>query len=82
MTTNAGTPTFAKKKPWMSPTAAPPTRATSSASHWFMPFRTLSTAKMAAHRPLTDPTERSISPSSRTKTIPTAIMPVPTDLRD
>ena len=32
---------------------------------------------MAAARPLTEPTDRSISPSSSTKTIPTEIMPVP-----
>ncbi|CAM5598359.1 hypothetical protein SGLAM104S_07909 [Streptomyces glaucescens] len=33
---------------------------------------------MALAAPLTEPTDRSISPSSSTKTMPTEIMPVPT----
>ncbi len=78
VTTKAGTPTLAKKMPWIAPTTAPPTRAVSSATHSLTPLLTFSTAKIAAHRPLTEPTERSISPSSSTKTIPIAIMPVPT----
>ena len=31
---------------------------------------------MAAVKPLTEPTERSISPSSRTSTMPSAMMPI------
>lgn len=52
--------------------------ASTKASHSFMPCVTFSTAKAAPATPETEPTDRSISPSSRTKTIPTAIMPVPT----
>ncbi len=37
-----------------------------------------STANTAAESPLTEPTERSISPSSSTNTMPTAMSPVPT----
>ncbi len=78
VTTKAGTPTLAKNTPWIRPTTAPPTRAESRATHWLTPWVTFSTAKIAAHRPLTEPTERSISPSSSTNTTPIAIMPVPT----
>lgn len=78
VTANAGTPTRAKKKPWMAPATLPVRMARTSASHSAMPCVTASTAKVAPATPLTEPTDRSISPSSRTKTIPTAIMPVPT----
>jgi hypothetical protein len=40
-----------------------------------MPWRTLSTAITAAAKPLTAPTERSISPSSSTSTTPIEIVP-------
>ena len=78
VTANAGAPILAKKKPWIAPMAAPLARATSTASHSFMPWVTLSTAVMAPATPLTEPTDRSISPSSSTKMMPTDIMPVAT----
>lgn len=78
MTAKAGAPIRAKKKPWIAPITAPLTMATTIASHSFMPWVTLSTATRAPETPLTEPTERSISPSSRTKMMPTAIMPVAT----
>ncbi len=78
VTAKAGAPIRAKKKPWMAPMTAPLRTATSMASHSFMPWVTLSTATTAPETPLTEPTERSISPSSSTKMMPTAIMPVAT----
>ena len=78
VTTNAGTPIRAKKKPMINPVAAPLPRAMNSARYSFTPWITFSTAKMAAHRPDTEATARSISPSSSTNTMPVAIMPVPT----
>ncbi len=78
VTTKAGTPTLAKNRPWIRPTIAPPATAATRATHWLTPWVTLSTAKIAAQSPLTEPTERSISPSSSTNTTPMAIMPVPT----
>ncbi len=78
VTAKAGAPILAKKKPWIAPMAAPLTTATRTASHSFIPCVTERTAKSAPETPLTEPTERSISPSSRTKMMPTAIMPVAT----
>lgn len=78
VTANAGAPIRAKKKPWMAPMTAPLAIAMRTASHSFMPCVTLSTATTAPETPLTEPTERSISPSSSTKMMPTAIMPVAT----
>ncbi len=78
VTTNAGTLARAKEKPWRVPTAVPASTATMTASHSGTPWFTFSTAKTAAARPLTEPTERSIWPISSTKTMPTAIRPVPT----
>ena len=78
VTTNAGTPILAKKKPWTNPVPAPVARANISARYWLTPLFTDSTANTAAARPDTEPTDRSISPSSSTKTMPKAIMPVPT----
>lgn len=78
VTANAGAPTRAKKKPWTAPMTAPLAIATRIANHSFMPCVTVITATTAPETPLTEPTERSISPSSSTKTMPTAIMPVPT----
>lgn len=82
VTAKAGTPMRAKTKPWMAPATVPVRTDSSRASHSFIPCVTLSTAKVAPATPLTEPTDRSISPSSRTKTIPTAIMPVPTMATD
>ena len=47
----------------------------------FQPCLTLSTAITPAASPLTAPTERSISPSSRTNTTPTEIVPIGRDLQ-
>ena len=79
VTTNAGTPILAKKKPWSAPMAVPLSdredhgeplvHAVGDVQH---------RERWRAARPLTEPTDRSISPSSSTKTMPTAIMPVPT----
>jgi hypothetical protein len=77
VTTNAGTPTLAKKKPWRPPMHSPETMAMTTASQSLRPCVTLSTAHTAAPTPATEPTDRSISPSSRTKTMPVAMMPVP-----
>ncbi len=77
VTAKAGAPTLAKKKPWMEPIRAPPTMAARMASHSFTPWVTARTATIAPDTPLTEPTERSISPSSSTKMMPMAIMPVP-----
>lgn len=78
VTANAGAPIRAKKKPWIAPMAAPLARAMMTDSHSLTPFVTLSTAVMAPATPLTEPTDRSISPSSSTKMMPTDIMPVAT----
>ncbi len=40
------------------------------------PWLTICTAATAAARPLTEPTDRSISPSSSTSTMPRAITPI------
>ena len=78
MTTNAGTPILAKKNPWTPPAAAPPITAMITASHSGIPRFTFSAANVAPARPASEPTDRSISPISSTKTMPTATMPVPT----
>ena len=57
------------------PMVAPATTPAPMARYGFQPCLTLSTAMMAAHRPLTAPTDRSISPSSSTYTMPTLIRP-------
>lgn len=78
VTAKAGAPIRAKKKPWRAPISAPPATAARIASHSFTPWVTARTATIAPETPLTEPTERSISPSSSTKMMPTAIMPVAT----
>ncbi len=55
----------------------PATMAIRTASQSLTPWVTLSTAHTAAPTPATEPTDRSISPSSSTKTMPTAMMPRP-----
>ncbi len=82
MTAKAGTPIRAKMKPWIAPATVPVRIARTRASISFMPCVMFSTANVAPATPLTEPTDRSISPSSRTKTMPTAIMPVPTMATD
>ena len=47
-----------------------------SASSSGQPWLTKPTARIAADRPLTEPTDRSISPSSSTSTMPSAIVPI------
>ncbi|MDQ0789825.1 hypothetical protein QFZ64_005322 [Streptomyces sp. B3I8] len=78
VTAKAGAPSTAKKKPCSAPMAAPAATAKSTAAHSGQPWLTARTAAMALAAPLTEPTDRSISPSSSTKTMPTEIMPVPT----
>ena len=59
-----------------------PTRTPAAiARYGFQPCLTLSTAMTAAARPLTAPTERSISPSRSTKTMPIEIRPDGRDLQ-
>ncbi len=62
----------------MAPATVPVRMASTKASTSFMPWVMFSTAKVAPATPEREPTDRSISPSSRTNTMPTAIMPVPT----
>jgi hypothetical protein len=62
-------------KPLNKPIAVPVRRPATIASSGLQPFFTVSTAITPAASPLTAPTERSISPSSRTSTTPTEIVP-------
>ncbi len=78
VTAKAGAPIRAKKKPCRAPMIAPAARAVRTASHSLTPCVTLITAVIAEETPETEPTERSISPSSSTKMMPTDIMPVAT----
>ena len=75
MTTNDGTPKRVTKKPLSRPIAAPVARPAQIAGTGPQPCLTLSTAMTAAARPLTAPTDRSISPSSRISTMPIEIVP-------
>ena len=61
--------------PYRSPTAAPEATAASMASAIGCPSRTMSTAITADANPERVPTDRSISPSSSTSTMPSAISP-------
>ncbi len=76
VTTNAGTPILAKNQPCSAPMAMPVRTARTSDNQAFTPWFTTNTANRVEARPLTEPTDRSISPSSRTKTRPMASMPV------
>ena len=71
--TNDGMPTRARSQPMPKPMTTPATRPTTSASHQDTPCRSISTAMIAEHRPPVVPADRSISPSSSTKTRPIAI---------
>src|SRR5664280_2751648 len=62
VTTKAGTPKRVKTNPWKAPIAAPASKASSTAVTAPYPCLTFSTTMIEAHRPLTDPTDRSISP--------------------
>ena len=81
MTTKAGTPILAKKKPCRAPMAAPVAMAI---EHGEPVVHAVGDAEDGpdgrADTPPTEPTDRSISPSSSTKTMPTAIMPVADDV--
>ena len=77
MTTNDGTRKKVTKKPWKRPTPRPTSSAARIAAQPGQSFLTLSTAITEAARPLTMPTDRSISPSSSTRTTPVAMIPSP-----
>jgi hypothetical protein len=73
--TKLGTPNLVYKAPYASPTTTPMTRAATIARASGQLLLTMPTAMIAAARPLTEPTERSISPRSSTSTMPMAIVP-------
>ena len=75
VTTNDGMPKRVNQLPWNTPTSVPVKTPASTASGAGTFMFTDSTAITAAHSPLTMPTERSISPSSRTSTTPTEMVP-------
>ena len=76
VTTNEGTPNWVTMKPLKKPIATPTPSPAKIASTGDQPCWTLSTAITPAARPLTAPTERSISPSSRTSTTPIEIVAI------
>ena len=75
MTTIDGILNRVIQRPCTRPIAVPVRTAATTATGPGRPIFTLSTAITPAQRPLTMPTVRSISPSSRTNTTPTAIVP-------
>ena len=75
VTTNEGIPSRVDKVPCSRPIVAPTARPARIAGHAPQPDLTERVAVTAAARPLTAPTERSISPSSSTSTTPTEIVP-------
>ena len=75
VTTNDGTTKRVNTEPWKRPIAVPANTAAAIARYGDQPCCTFSTAMIEAHRPLTAPTERSISPSSSTCTIPIETRP-------
>ena len=77
VTTNEGIPNVVTMKPVKSPIAAPVASPATIASSGDHPCWTLSTAITEAASPLTAPTERSISPSSSTRTTPIEIVATP-----
>ena len=77
--TNEGMPTIARSQPMPKPMIRPTAIATMTASHQGHPWRTDSTAMIAAHRPPVVPADRSISPRSRTKIRPIAMMMIGAD---
>ena len=82
MTTNDGTPTTANQNPWKAPIAA--RRRACDDRPVPRPARglTITSARIAEQRIDTEPTERSISLSRSTSTMPTASVPVDADLED
>ena len=75
MTTNEGMPKLVNSAPCANPIAIPHSTPAVIARYGSQPCLTLSTDITAAARPLTAPTERSISPNSSTYTTPTEIRP-------
>ena len=73
-----GTPSRLKITPYSAPAKTPTSSAQTIASTPGTPLLTDSTQRIAPETPLTEPTERSISPSSMTQTMPSAITPVGT----
>ena len=75
VTTNDGMPTLANSVPWIRPIVAPApsARRMASGTETWLPSGCSSNATITPPTPLTKPTDRSISPSSRTKTIPMPI---------
>ncbi len=73
MTTNEGTRNRLMIVPWISPIRRPTTSAPAMATYHGSPCSTDSRAMTTAATPLTNPTDRSISPRSRTKTMPMAM---------
>ena len=74
MTTNDGIPKVVTMKPLKQPITVPTRSPRTIASAGSRPSLTEVTAITAAARPETAPTDRSISPSSRTKTTPIEIV--------
>ena len=75
VTTKDGTAKRVNTEPWKSPIAVPANTPAAIARYGDQPCFTFSTAMIAAHRPLTAPTDRSISPSSSTSTMPIETSP-------
>ena len=76
VTTKDGTPNWVTMKPLKAPIAQPIRSAAMIPRSGDQPCWTESTAMTAAARPLTAPTERSISPRSRTSTTPIEIVAI------
>ena len=76
MTTKEGMPTFVMSSPWNVPIARPAATAMMIAgiAPIALPSSSSSSAVMTPATPLTKPTDRSISPSSRTNTTPMPIV--------
>ena len=68
-------PNRVSAKPYSSPIAIATTDASTTSTIQFQPCRTDSTPTRAPDSPLTDPTDRSISPTSSTHTMPSEMMP-------
>ncbi len=76
MATKEGIPTRLKSAASGAPTAAPTRRARRIAPAAGQPLLIQSTPRSAEARPDMEPTDRSISPRSRTQTMPSEMMPV------
>ncbi|MGH3735167.1 MAG: hypothetical protein ACRDT6_06040 [Micromonosporaceae bacterium] len=76
VTTNDGTPILVTITPCSTPIRAHASTTAAIPTTSATPMRTVSAASIAPARPETEPTDRSISPSSSTSTTPTEIAPV------